>query len=271
MSLRFKAYQRLAQAYSAIGNKEKSAETYKKLHQSLDFADLPIEKIRKLKNDCMQAVKIIKSDKTTSTSQNPSLDLSEYTLSNKIKIEATKARGRFSVALVPISAGEVILSDTACLVSVSPWARETHCYTCGRDAVAPLPSHVSSSTCFCCPECRTRGLPCHVSQSKIAHFIRHQLDKPGNPEIPSLLAALEFTIKDDFYTQQETFRSWINGPTKEIIPSIEKVLNMVKHFGTMDLRKHFAISVLIQLLLQYLEYIPIEVSLIEEKIKDNQR
>ena len=53
---------------------------------------------------------------------------------------------------------------------------------------------------------------------------------------------------------------------KEIIPSIEKVLNMVKHFGTMDLRKHFAISVLIQLLLQYLEYIPIEVSLIEEKI-----
>ena len=80
MSLRFKAYQRLAQAYSAIGNKEKSAETYEKLHQSLDFADLPIEKIRKMKNDCMQAVKIMKSDKTTSTSHNPSLDLSEHTL-----------------------------------------------------------------------------------------------------------------------------------------------------------------------------------------------
>lgn len=267
-SLRFKAYQRLAQAYFAIGSMEESVETYKKLFQSLDEADLPVEKIRKMKSDCIQAVKQIQSNKLTATnkSQKPFIDLSQCALSDKIKIESTKKRGRFSVASVSISAGEVVMSDTACLLSVSPGLRDDHCYTCGRDAVAPLPSHVSSGTCFCSLECRTRGLAWDVGQSKITHFIRHQLDRPGNQEIPAILAALEFTIKNDFYTQLERFKNWRNeGPTKEITPSQEKILAMVKHFETMDLTKHFAASVLILLLLKYLEYIPKEVSLREEK------
>ena len=106
-SLRFKAYQRLAQAYFATGNMEKSAETYKKLFQSLDDADLPIEKIRKMKNDCIQAIRTIQSREPTTmdNSQNPSVvDLSQCALPDKIKIESTEARGRFSVARVKISA-----------------------------------------------------------------------------------------------------------------------------------------------------------------------
>ncbi len=266
-NLRFKAYQRLASAHSAIGNCEESAETYKKLFQSLDEADLPIQKIKKMKNDCVQAVKMVKSNKTTVTSKSekPSSDLGQCTIHDKIKIKSTETRGRISVARVPISAGEVIISDIACLVSVSPGNREAHCYTCGRDTVAPLPSHVSASTCFCSPECRTRGLAWHVSQSKITHFIRNQLDKPGNLEIPAFLAALEFTIKNDFYTQLETFKNWSNRPTKENIPPHEKVLNMVKHFDTIELRMHFATSVLIHKLLKYILYIPTEVSLTQEK------
>ena len=263
-NLRFKAYQRLAQAYFATGNIEKGAETYKKLFQSLDEADLPIDKIRKMKNDCIQAVRSIQSREPTTAknSQKPPVyDLSQCALANKIKIESTKARGRFSVARVPISAGEVVMSETACLVSVSPGYKDTHCHTCGRDAVAPLPSHVSTSTCFCCLECRTRGLAVHVGQSKITQFVRKQ----ENHEIPAILAALEFTIKHEFYNQLDKFKSWSNGPTKEDISSCEKVLTMVKHFETMDLTKHFAVSVLILLLLKYLEYIPKEVSLGEEK------
>ena len=266
-NLRFKAYQRLALAHSAIGNNAESAETYKKLFQSLDEADLPIEKIKKMKNDCLQAVKMMNNNKPTVArkSEKPSLDLGQCSLHDKIVIKSTETRGRFSVARVPISAGEVVVSEVACLVSVSPGERDAHCYTCGRDTVAPLPSHVSSSTCFCGPECRTRGLAWHVNQSKITHFIRNQLDRPGIIEIPAFLAALEFTFKNDFYTQLETFKNWRNGPTKEIIPSHEKVLNMVKHFNTIKLKMHFSTSVLIHLLLKYLSYIPREVSLTEEK------
>ena len=157
------------------------------------------------------------------------------------------------------------MSETACLVSVSPEFKDTHCHTCGRDAVAPLPSHVSTSTCFCCLECRTRGLAVHVGQSKITQFVRKQLDQPVNQEIPAILAALEFTIKFEFYTQLDKFKSWRNGSKRENISSCEKVLTMVKHFETMDLTKHFAVSVLILLLLKYLEYIPKEASLGEEK------
>ena len=85
-NLRFKAYQRLALAHSARGDNAESAETYKKLFQSLDDADLPMEKIKKMKNDCLQAVKKMKSNKPTVArkSEKPSLDLGQCSLHDKI-------------------------------------------------------------------------------------------------------------------------------------------------------------------------------------------
>ena len=115
------------------------------------------------------------------------------------------------------------------------------------------------------PEIRARGLGWHVTQSRITEFIKNQLEKHPSSVTAPILAALELTIKKDFHEQLVTFNNWRNGASRENIPAHEKILNLVKHFQTMDLKGHFVSCILIQQLLKYLSYIPKDVSLAEER------
>ena len=171
-NLRFKAYQRLAVAHSSLGDKEKAIEAYKKLFKSLNEADLPIERIKKMKSDCIESVKTLQSSQSSRpirgqyTGHEITLDQSESSIHEKIEVKVTETRGRYAVARVPISAGEVIVSDSACLVSVAPGMRESHCYTCGQETISPLPSHVSCHVSFCSPKCRQVSIFCQKFNKK---------------------------------------------------------------------------------------------------------
>ena len=141
--LRFKAYQRLASAWSSLGDHDQAKENYKLLFKALDDSDLSGDKIKKMKNDCSQAVKKINDGDFVKKPKSSSQDslLSRRIFSENITVEETSSRGRFSVAKVPIKAGEIVINEAASLINLAPNRYLTHCYTCGRDTLTCFPCH----------------------------------------------------------------------------------------------------------------------------------
>ena len=81
--LKFKAYQRLAVAYTSLGDNVRAGDTYKLLLESLELGDLSPEKKKKMKADCVQAVQKLKSTKVTAKKETtPPPYLSNLTLEN---------------------------------------------------------------------------------------------------------------------------------------------------------------------------------------------
>ena len=262
--LRYKAHQRLAVAHTALGDPDTARRAYRQLLDSLAVADLPPDKVKKMKYSCMQTLKNLPLEAASAPSE--VLDTSNSTFLDKIRVETTAGRGRFSVARVPIPAGSVVVADTACLVSVSPRLRATHCAVCGRDAVAPLPCPACRHVCFCSRACRHVGLAAHARQCRIAGWVGRGLSQGADTLAMPLLAALDLTLQQELTHHLDTFSRWKMNPedSTEEITSFTKVLNMVKHFSVIDIKQHFAAAVFITMLLKHLDYLPASATTEEE-------
>ena len=262
--LRYKAHQRLAVAHTALGDPDTARRAYRQLLDSLAVADLPPDKVKKMKNSCMQTLKNLPLEAASAPSE--VLDTSNSTFLDKIRVESTAGRGRFSVARVPIPAGSVVVADTACLVSVSPRLRATHCAVCGRDAVAPLPCPACRHVCFCSRACRHVGVAAHARQCRISGWVGRGLSQEAATLAMPLLAALDLTLQQGLTRHLDTFSRWKMDPedSTEEMTSFTKVLNMVKHFSVIDIKQHFAAAVFITMLLRYLDYLPASASAEDE-------
>ena len=253
--LRFKAYQRLALAYTALKDNDKARTNYRLLFKALDDSDLPGDKIKKMKNDCCQAVKklgasniYIRAQETSSSSD--TMDKSLF--SDKIEIQETESRGRFSVAKDHIQAGELIINEKASIINVSPSKMISHCFTCGRDTLTSFPCHQCCYVRFCSLACRREGLGDHVKQCKISPVLASLSDTDN--DLTHVLTVLNLLLKHSVPDHLQTFQDWKAGTAGHSV--LMKILEMVKHFDHLKLKHHFALSLLALEILKYLDYIP---------------
>jgi len=278
--LKFKAYQRLAVAYAAMKDTTRTVESYKLLFKSLDDSTLPKEKKNKMKSDCVQKIKQLSSSQNLK-GQQPMLkkeifDIQKTFFSEKVQIENTELRGRFSVAKEHIPAGELIMNEISCLSSTIPSKRSNHCLNCSKYAFAPLPCPGCCYICFCSSDCRNIGLPRHLRQCRLSHFLNNisENSKRTNFLISPLLAVLELALQQDFRDQLEIFQAWKNGCDghKDTFiagddkKSYFKVLKMVKHFSSIDIKLHFINCVLVMKLLKFLDYFPQNMAFEDEQL-----
>ena len=276
--LKFKAYQRLAVGFTAMKDTTRTIESYKFLLKSLDDSNLPVEKKNKMKSDCVHKIKqlslnAVNTTKDTQNKQRGIFDVHKTFFSNKIKIESTEMRGRYSIAKELIPAGEIIANESSCLSSTIPSKRSNHCLNCSKYAFAPLPCPGCCYVCFCCSDCRAIGLPRHLKQCRLSNFLNNisENTKKTNFLLSPLLAALDLILQQDFKDQLEIFKSWKDegdeatkiGDDKK---SYFKVLKMVKHFSSMDIKLHFVNCVLVMKILKFLDYFPANLPIEDEQM-----
>ena len=261
--LLYKALQRLAVAYTATGQETKAETTYKDLYQALDDAEISAEQRKKMKNDCLNLIKSFPAEKQDKISPTPlellkleEPNLNIPSLSSKVRIEQTERRGRFAVAKEDIRAGEVLANERSMVLSVAGVKVRSHCVSCSRSCVAPLPCPHCCSVVFCSPDCRETDLPPHLLECWMSQFVAGQ-PASSNLFLAPFLLVLRLVLKTDFLFHLNTFQAWQRGET--VIgdqTSFSKLLLMVKHFDQLDLLHHVTSCGLIMNMLKCLQYVP---------------
>ena len=262
--LLYKALQRLAVAYKATGDEEKSLKTYQQLYKSLDDADISPEKIKKMKNECLSMIHTFPSNPPVKVKATPErvLRLEAHhpdipSLSSKVSIETTETRGRFTVAVDQIRAGEVVCLEKAALLAVTPSKAASHCLHCSQSCMTPLPCPGCCSVVFCSEDCREREMTAHFRECRLGEFVA-SLPARSNMFLSPVLGVVRLLFKGELGLHLTTFRAWQAGSeaAEPDQTSFTKLLRMVKHFEDRDLLQHVATCGLIMNILRCLDYIP---------------
>ena len=141
--LMYKAYQRLGVAYEGLGDQNKAISAYEKLVNSFDDSDIPIDKLKKMKNDARFSLNSFKQGLSTKHCPTDQLSLSSKhednsNFSSKLAIRKTERKGRFAVAGEKIEAGEVVSQEKAVVSFLNPSKRMTHCLHCCQEVLDHL-------------------------------------------------------------------------------------------------------------------------------------
>merc|ERR1712117_870062 len=96
----------------------------------------------------------------------------------------------------------------------------------------------------------------HLKQCCISYFISHGLEGGQNHVTLPIVATLDLVLTLTWSHHLETFTNWRDDIDNGSDSLMLKILSMVKHFDSLDLKLHIATSFFILQLMKHIGYIP---------------
>lgn len=151
--------------------------------------------------------------------------------SNRVKIEKSNEYGRYAIAALPLSVGDVIVVEKPCASVMQPEKYSTHCHHCFKRMNIPMPCPTCSRIGFCSLACRSQALETyHAYECSIIDFLFE-----AGISITCYLAFRMITLKKSgFFTR---LRPFIEGGSV-MKQEVEVDEEMKKYIATYSLVNH---------------------------------